>query len=129
VYRHTRTRTGTVASINYSALARGIEVSESHSVVAESQASDSSIEKEAFAYMTNTPEETARRFEQQAQVQREQFDMIRAQKESIDSLKQILAQLLEYKRKSTNKVSSKKSTGKRKEGESSSSTYRGEGSI
>ena len=63
VYQHTRTRTSTVTPINYSALARGIEVSESHSAVAESQASNSSIEKEAFAYMTNTPEETARRFE------------------------------------------------------------------
>ena len=66
MYWHTRTQTGTVAPINYSALARGIEVSESHSAVVESQASqasDSSIEKEAFACMTNTPEETARRFE------------------------------------------------------------------
>ena len=42
--------------------------------------------------------------------------MILAQQESIDSLKQMLAQLLEDKRKSTNKVSSKKSKGKRKEG-------------
>jgi len=46
VYRHTRTRTGTVAPIDYSTLARGIEVSESHSSIAESQASNSSIEKE-----------------------------------------------------------------------------------
>jgi len=79
VYRHTRTRTGAVAPINYSALARGIEVNESHSAVAESQASNSFIEKEAFTYMTNTPEEMSRRFEQQAQVQREQFNMTRAQ--------------------------------------------------
>jgi len=48
--------------------------------------------------MTNTPEETARRLEQQAQVQKEQFVMIRAQQESIDSLKQMLVQLLEDKR-------------------------------
>ena len=61
VYRHTRTRIGAVGPINYSALARGIEVNESHSTVAESQASNSSMEKEAFAYMTNTPEEMARR--------------------------------------------------------------------
>ena len=73
--------------------------------------------------MTSTPEETARRLEQQAQVQREQFEMIRAQQESIDSLKQMLAQLLEDKRKSTDKASSKKSKGKRKEGESSSSVH------
>ena len=36
VYWHIRTRTGAVALINYSALARGIEVNESHSVIAES---------------------------------------------------------------------------------------------
>ena len=68
VYRHTRTWTGAVTLISYSVLARGIEVNDSHSAVAESQASNSFIEKEAFAYMTNIPEETARRFEQQAQV-------------------------------------------------------------
>jgi len=48
--------------------------------------------------------------------------MIRAQQESIDTLKQILAQLLEDKKKSENKASSK-SKGKRKEGESSSSVH------
>jgi len=123
VYRHTHTRTGAVVLVNYSALARGIEVNESHSAVAELQASNSSIEKEAFAYMTNNLEETARRFEQQAQVQREQFDMICAQQESIDTLKQMLTQLLKDKRKSTDKTSSKKSKGKRKEGKSSSSVH------
>jgi len=63
VYWHTRTRTGVVAPFDYSALTRDIEVSESHSAIEESQASNSSIEKEAFAYMTNTPEETTRRLE------------------------------------------------------------------
>ena len=45
VYRHTRTRTGVIPPINYNALARGIEVNDSHSAIAESQASNSSIEK------------------------------------------------------------------------------------
>jgi len=49
--------------------------------------------------------------------------MIRAQQESIDTLKQILAQLLEDKRKSTDKASSKKSKGKRKKGKSPSSVH------
>ena len=71
VYWHTRTQTGVIAPINYSALARGIEVNDSHSAIAESEDSNSSIEKEAFIYMTNTPEETARSLEQQAQVQKE----------------------------------------------------------
>jgi len=109
--------------VDYSALARGIEVSESHSAIAESQTSNSYVKKEAFAYMANTPEDATRRLEQQAQVQREQFDMIRAQQEYIDTLKQMLAQLLEDKKKSNAKTSSKKSKGKRKVGESSSSMH------
>jgi len=44
--------------------------------------------------------------------------MIRAQQESIDTLKQMFAQLLEDKKKSNAQTSSKKSKGKRKEGES-----------
>ena len=49
-----------VVPVDYSALARGIKVSESHSAIAESQASNSSVEKEAFAHMENTPEEVAK---------------------------------------------------------------------
>ena len=52
VYRHTRTRTEVIPPINYSALARGIEVNDSHSAIAESHASNSSIEKEAFIYLS-----------------------------------------------------------------------------
>jgi len=79
VYCHIHTRTGMVAPVDYSALAWGIEVSESHSTISESHASNSSVEKEAFVYIANTPEETTRRLKQQAQVQKEQFDMFRAQ--------------------------------------------------
>ena len=45
VYRHTRSRTGVIALVDYSALAWGIEVSESHSVITESHAMNSSVEK------------------------------------------------------------------------------------
>jgi len=79
VYQNTRTRTGAVAPVDYSALTQGIQVSESHSAIAESQALNSSVEKKAFAYMVNTPEKMARRYEQQAQAQKEQLDMIRTQ--------------------------------------------------
>jgi len=51
VYRHTRTRTGMVAQVDYSALAWVIEVSESHSAIVKSLASNSSVEKEAFAHI------------------------------------------------------------------------------
>jgi len=56
--------------VDYSALALGIEVSEAHSAITESHASNSSVEKEAFAYMAGTPREVANHFEEQAQVQR-----------------------------------------------------------
>ena len=36
VYRHTRTRTGVITPVDYSALAQSIKVSESHSAIAES---------------------------------------------------------------------------------------------
>jgi len=65
--------------VDYNALSRDIKVSESHSAIIESQASNSSVEKEAFAYMASTPEEMVRRFEQQVQAQREKLDMIHAQ--------------------------------------------------
>ena len=71
VYQYIRTRTGMISPVGYSALAQGIEVSESHSAIEESQASNYFIEKEAFAHMAGTPEEMVRRFEQQALVQRE----------------------------------------------------------
>ena len=64
--------------------------------------------------MTGTPEETARRLEQ---IQKAQMDMILSQQESINSLKQAIAQLLKDRRKSP----PKKSKGSRREGESSSS--------
>ena len=63
-------------------------------------------------YMANTPEEVTTHFEQQAQAQREQLDVIRAQQESIDTLKQMLSQLLEGGRKPKPKTPSKKSKGK-----------------
>jgi len=44
--------------------------------------------------MAGTPKEMAKQFEEQARVQQEQFDMIRAQQESINTLKQMLSQLL-----------------------------------
>ena len=78
-YQHTHIRTGTITPINYSALVRGIDVNKAHPAITESQASNSSTEKEAFTYMAGTLEEVAKRFEEQAQVQREHFDMIRAQ--------------------------------------------------
>ena len=74
--------------------------------------------------MASIPEEMARRSEQQAQAQREQLDMICAQQESIDTLKQMFLQLLKNKKKKLKaKTPSKKSKSKQKEGESFASAH------
>ena len=54
-------------------------MNEAHPAIAKSQASISSIEKKSFAYMVGTPKEVTKRFEEQAQVQKKQLGMIRAQ--------------------------------------------------
>ena len=68
VYRHTRTRTGTIAPVDYSLLARGTEVNDEHSAIIESRSLNSSSETIAFAYMVGTLEEAAKRFEKQDRV-------------------------------------------------------------
>ena len=69
VYRHTQTRTGTIAPVGYSLLARGIEMNDENFVIIKSQSLNFSSETTAFAYMAETPEEVAMRFEEQARVQ------------------------------------------------------------
>ena len=81
VYWHTRTRTGTITPVDYSLLAKEIEVNDEHSAIIESRSLNFSSETTAFAYTAGTPEEVAKRFEEQARVQREQFDMIQIQQE------------------------------------------------
>jgi len=63
VYQYTYTQTGTIAPINYIALAQGIELSEAHFAIAESQTSNSFGEREAFVYIASTPEEMIMHFE------------------------------------------------------------------
>jgi len=86
VHWHTRTYMGAIFTVDYNLLAREIEVNDEHSAIIESQSLNSSSETTAFAYMAKTPEEVAKRFEEQAWVQREQLDMIQTQQESIDTL-------------------------------------------
>jgi len=69
IYGHTRMQTGAITPIDYNNLAKGVESNDEHSAIMESHSSNSYVEKEAFTYMTNTPEEVARKFEEQAQVQ------------------------------------------------------------
>ena len=69
IYQHTRIRTGGVIPIDYNSLARGIETDDEHSTIVGSHSSNSYMETEAFAYMADIPEEIAKKFKEQAQVQ------------------------------------------------------------
>ena len=60
------------------------------SAIIESQSLNSSVEMKAFTYMASTPEETTRKFEGQARVQKGQSDMLHAQQQSINDLKQMI---------------------------------------
>ena len=75
IYQCSRIWTGAIALVDYNALARRIEASDKHSSIAESQSSNSYMKKEAFAYIARTSEEVAKRFEEQARVQREQQEI------------------------------------------------------
>jgi len=68
VYRHTRTCSGTIAPVDYSLLATATEMNDEHSAIIESRSSNSSSETTVFAYIAGTPEEVAKRFEEQARV-------------------------------------------------------------
>ena len=69
IYQCTRIWARMNAPIDYNLLARGIEADDAHSTIVESHSSNSYEEMRAFAYMTGTPEEVAKRFEKQAQMQ------------------------------------------------------------
>ena len=101
VYRHTRTRTGVITPVDYRNLVDEDESDDEYSAIAESQSSSSEVASHVFANMVGTPEEVAKRFEDQAQIQTMQQDMLRAQQESIDDLKNMVALLLKKKKKST----------------------------
>jgi len=122
VYWHTLTRTRMIAQVDYSLLARRIEVNNEHSAIVKSHFLNLSSETTVFAYMAGTPEEVAKQFKEQVWVQREQFDMIWAQQESSDKLKQILSQLIREEKKPKGKTLSYKSKSKWKERKSLSFT-------
>jgi len=60
VYRHTRTCTRTIALVDYSLLAREIEVNDDHFAIVESQSLNSSLKTAAFTYIAKTPEEVSK---------------------------------------------------------------------
>ena len=86
VFKHTRTRRGVIAPVDYKGMSEGSRFHDECSAIAESQSSCSSTENQAFAHMASNPEEMAKRFEDQARIQKMQQDMLQSQQESINNL-------------------------------------------
>src|SRR5436190_4948206 len=102
VYMRTRSRSGTIRPINYRALEQGQEKPKKHSAIVDSQSSSSSDGHAVHSLAADTPEEMARQLAIQAQAQRDQQEQLRAQAQTIDTLKMLIQQVLE-------RVSKKKS--------------------
>jgi hypothetical protein len=62
--------------------------------------------------MADTPEETAKRFEDQSAVQKMQHEMLIAQQQSIDELKNLMALLLKQKKTRASSVKTSSSSGR-----------------
>jgi len=79
IYRRVRIWTREIFPIDYNLLVRGIELDDEHSAIVGSHSSNSYGETKAFAYMTDIPEEIARKFLEQARVQQAQYEILQAQ--------------------------------------------------
>ena len=124
ICQHTRIQAGAITSVDYNAFVRGVETSNEYSTIADSQSSNSYMEKETFAFMAKTLEKVTNIFEEQARVQKEQQKMLRVQQDSIDDIKAMITQLLTNQKKSLKgsrpNTSSSNNKGKQKQRESSS---------
>src|SRR3954466_11089645 len=98
----TRSRSGTIRPINYRAFEQGQEKPKEHSTIVDSQSSSSSGEHAVHSFAADTPEEMAQQLALQAQAQRDQQEQLRAQAQTIDTLKILIQQVVE-------RVSKKKS--------------------
>src|SRR4051812_17973002 len=91
----TRSRSGTIRPVNYRALDQGQEKPKEHSAIVDSQSSSSSGGHTVHSLDADMPEEMAQQLAIQAQAQRDQQEQLRAQAQTIDTLKTLIQQVLE----------------------------------
>src|SRR4051812_13194071 len=91
----TRSRSGTIRPVNYRALDQGQEKPKEHTAIVDSQSSSSSGGHAVHSFAADTPEEMAQQQAIQAQAQRDQQEQLRAQAQTIDTLKTLIQQVLE----------------------------------
>src|SRR3954466_6940040 len=91
----TRSRSGTIRTINYRALEQGQEKPREHSAIVDSQSSSSSGEHAVHSFIVDTLEEMAQQIALQAQAQCDKHEQLRTQAQTIDTLKTLIQQVLE----------------------------------
>src|SRR3954462_1736220 len=112
VYMRTRSRSGTIKPVNYRTLDQGQQKPKEHSAIVDSQSSSSSGEHAVHSLIADTPEEMAHQLAIQAQAQRDQQEQLRAQTQTIDTLKTLIQQVLERVSKKKSKRAGSKSHSK-----------------
>src|SRR3954470_1724522 len=120
----TRSRSGTIRPVNYRALEQGQEKPKEHSAIMDSQSSSSSDGHAVHSFIADTLEEMAQQLAIQAQAQRDQQKQLRAQAQTIDTLKTLIQQVLERFSKKKSKHTGSTSHSKDKESSDSDSSIR-----
>src|SRR4051812_24624842 len=120
----TRSRSGTIRPVNYRALVLGQEKPKEHSAIVDSQSSSSLGEHAVHSLAADTPEEIAQQLAIQAQAQRDQQEQLRAQAQTIDTLKILIHQVLERVSKKKPKHAGSTSNSKDRESSDSDSSIR-----
>src|SRR4051812_35986038 len=123
VYMRTRSRSGTIRPVNYRALDQGQEKPKEHSAIVDSQSSSSGGHT-VHSLAADTPEEMAQQLALQAQAQRDQQEHLRAQAQTIDTLKTLIQQVLERVSKKNSKHAGSTSHSKNRESSDSDSSIR-----
>src|SRR3954469_7095982 len=124
VYLRTRSCSGTIRPVNYRALVQGQEKPIEHSAIVDSQSSSSLGEHAVQSFAADTPEEIAQQLAIQAQAQRDQLEQLRAQAQTIDTLKMLIQQVLERVSKKMSKHAGSTSHNKDNESSNSDSSIR-----
>src|SRR3954463_1302933 len=124
VYMRTRSRSGTIRPINYRALEQGQEKPKEHSAIVDSQSSSSSSGRAVHSFAADTPEEMAQQLAIQAHAQCDQQEQLRAQAQTIDTLKTLIQQVLERVSKKRSKRAGSTSHSKDRESSDSDSSIR-----
>src|SRR4051812_35492386 len=120
----TRSRSGTIRPVSYRALEQGQGKPKEHSAIVDPQSSSSSGGQAIHSLAADTPEEMAQQLAIQAQAQRDQQEQLRAQAQTIDTLKTLIQQVLERVSKKNSKHAGSTSHSKDKESSDSDSSIR-----